>query len=110
VVRAADPARSIISVFWTGAAILFQAAPHLSSEGLSGPRSRPIATQKIWQHRESNPGPLGLQPASLTNPPSANIRALITRVKTTEITRCNCCRRNWRRKIGGGGVVGGEGL
>jgi hypothetical protein len=26
----------------------FQVAPHLSSQGLSGPRSRPIATQKIW--------------------------------------------------------------
>jgi hypothetical protein len=27
---------------------LFQVAPHLSSQGLSGPRSRPTATQKIW--------------------------------------------------------------
>jgi hypothetical protein len=26
----------------------FKAAPHLSSQGLSGPRSRPAATQKIW--------------------------------------------------------------
>jgi hypothetical protein len=28
--------------------LLFQVAPHLSSQGLSGPRSRPTATQKIW--------------------------------------------------------------
>jgi hypothetical protein len=26
----------------------FQVAPHLSSQGLSGPRSRITATQKIW--------------------------------------------------------------
>jgi hypothetical protein len=28
--------------------IFFQVAPHLSSQGLSEPRSRPTATQKIW--------------------------------------------------------------
>jgi hypothetical protein len=33
----------------------FQVAPHLSSQGLSGPRSKPTATQKIWQPRGSNP-------------------------------------------------------
>jgi hypothetical protein len=27
---------------------LFQVAPHLSSQGLSGSRSRPTAIQKIW--------------------------------------------------------------
>jgi hypothetical protein len=27
--------------------LFFQVAPHLSSQGLSGPRSRPTATQKI---------------------------------------------------------------
>jgi hypothetical protein len=43
----------------------FQVAPHLSSQGLSGPRSRPT-TKKIWQRRQSNLGPLGLQPGSLT--------------------------------------------
>jgi hypothetical protein len=26
----------------------FQTAPHLSSQGLSGPHSSPTATQKIW--------------------------------------------------------------
>jgi hypothetical protein len=36
----------------------FQVAPHLSSQWLSGPRSRLTATQKIWQRRKSNPGPL----------------------------------------------------
>jgi hypothetical protein len=44
----------------------FQVAPQLSSQELSGPHSRPTATQKIWQCRESNPGPLGLQPGSLS--------------------------------------------
>jgi hypothetical protein len=29
--------------------LLFQVAPHLSTQGLSGPRSRPIATTKIHQ-------------------------------------------------------------
>jgi hypothetical protein len=47
----------------------FQVALHLPSQGLSGPRSRFTATQKIWQRRESNPGPLGLQPGSLTTRP-----------------------------------------
>jgi hypothetical protein len=36
---------------------------------LSGPRSRPTATQKIWQCQEPNPGPLCLQPGSLTTRP-----------------------------------------
>jgi hypothetical protein len=49
--------------------LFFQVAPHLSSQGLIGPRSRPTATQKIWQNRESNSGPLGLQPESLTTRP-----------------------------------------
>jgi hypothetical protein len=46
--------------------IFIQVAPYLFSQGLSGPRSRPTATQKIWQQRESNPGPLCLQPGTLT--------------------------------------------
>jgi hypothetical protein len=36
--------------------LFFQVAPHLSSQGLSGPRSKPSDTQKIWWLRESNPG------------------------------------------------------
>jgi hypothetical protein len=28
--------------------LFFQVAPHLLSQGLSGPPSRPTATQKIW--------------------------------------------------------------
>jgi hypothetical protein len=47
----------------------FQIARHLSSQGLSGPRSRPTATQKIWQCGKSNLGPLGLWPGSLTTRP-----------------------------------------
>jgi hypothetical protein len=42
--------------------VQFPALPNflsnLSIQGLSGPRCRPAATQKIWQRRESNPGPL----------------------------------------------------
>jgi hypothetical protein len=47
----------------------FQVAPHLSSQGLSGPRSRPTATQKFCYRRESNPRPLCLQPGTLTTRP-----------------------------------------
>jgi hypothetical protein len=47
----------------------FQVAPYLSSQGLSGPRSRFTATRKIWLGRESNPGALGLQPGNLTTRP-----------------------------------------
>jgi hypothetical protein len=47
----------------------FQVAPHLTLQGLSESRSRPTATQKIWQRRESNPGPLALQPGSMTTRP-----------------------------------------
>jgi hypothetical protein len=47
----------------------FQVAPHLSSQGLGGPCSRPTATQKIWYRREANPGPLGIQPETLTTRP-----------------------------------------
>jgi hypothetical protein len=45
VVSAADPLRSLISV---EPLLFFQVAPHLLSQGLSGPRSRPTTTQKIW--------------------------------------------------------------
>jgi hypothetical protein len=47
----------------------FQVAPHLPSQGLSGPRSRLTATDKIWQRRELHPGPLCLQPGTLTTKP-----------------------------------------
>jgi hypothetical protein len=62
VVSTADPLRSLNLSFL----LFFPVAPHLSSQGLSEPCSRPTATQKMWQHRKSNPGPLGLQPGSLT--------------------------------------------
>ena len=54
-----------------GAATFFfiQVAPQLTSRGLSGPRSRPTTTQKIWQSRGSNPGPLYLQSETLTTRP-----------------------------------------
>jgi hypothetical protein len=56
----------------------FQEALHLSSQGLSGPRYRSSATQKIWQCRESNPGPLGQQPESLNARPQRHVY-------------CTCC-------------------
>jgi hypothetical protein len=41
--------RSLTSQFYRPEPLLFfQVAPHLSSQGLSGPRSRPTATQNIW--------------------------------------------------------------
>jgi hypothetical protein len=45
-----------------------QVAPHLYS-CLSGPRSRPTTSQKIWWRQESNPGPLDLWPETLTTRP-----------------------------------------
>jgi hypothetical protein len=48
VVSAAGPLRSLISVFYTGAATFFQVAPQLLSQGLSESHSWPTATQKIW--------------------------------------------------------------
>jgi hypothetical protein len=36
--------------------LFFQLAPHLSSQWMSGPRSRPTATQKIWQRTGIEPG------------------------------------------------------
>jgi hypothetical protein len=55
VVSAADPLRSANLSFL----LFFQVVPHLSSQGLGGPRSRTAATQEIWYLWESNPGPLG---------------------------------------------------
>jgi hypothetical protein len=46
--------------------LFFQVAPHLSLQGLRGPRFRPTPTQKVWERRESNPGPLGQQPGTVT--------------------------------------------
>jgi hypothetical protein len=37
-----------LSFLYQSRYFFFQVAPHLSSQGLSGPRSRPTATQKIW--------------------------------------------------------------
>ena len=62
--------RPLISVFQTGAATFFYpSSSSIDLTRLSGPRSRPPTTQKIWQRRESNPGPLHLQPETLTTRP-----------------------------------------
>jgi hypothetical protein len=75
--------------------LFFEVAPHLSSQGLSGHRSRPTATQKIWSLRESNLGPLGLQPGNLTtrsqrwySPVKSEI-AFIFRAEGTEVSEWN---------------------
>jgi hypothetical protein len=47
VVSAADSTRSLISVSRPEPLLFFQVAFHLSSQGLSGPRSRPTATQNL---------------------------------------------------------------
>ena len=45
---------------------------------LSGPRSRPTTTQKVWQRRESNRRPLYLQPETLTTRPERRSLPFIT--------------------------------
>jgi hypothetical protein len=49
VVSAVDPLRSLIQFSRPEPLLFFQVAPHLLSQGLSGPRSTPTGTQKIWQ-------------------------------------------------------------
>jgi hypothetical protein len=48
VVSAADPPRSLISAFYAGAATSLSNSASFILTRLSGPHSRPIATQKIW--------------------------------------------------------------
>jgi len=40
--------RLLISVFWTGAATFYSSSCSIDFTRLSGPRSRPTTTQKIW--------------------------------------------------------------
>jgi hypothetical protein len=44
--RGGSPA--VVNLIFLDRSHYFKVAPHLSSQGLSGPRSRPTATQKIW--------------------------------------------------------------
>jgi hypothetical protein len=67
--RGGSPTAVNLSFLHRSRYFFFQVAPHLLPQGLSGPRSRPTATQKIWQRRESNPGPLCVQPGSVTTRP-----------------------------------------
>jgi hypothetical protein len=67
VVSAADPLRSLISAFYTPEPpLFFQVAPHLSSQGLSGPRSRPTATQKNLVAPGIEPGTAAVQTSNVT--------------------------------------------
>jgi hypothetical protein len=46
--RGGSPTVVNLSVLDRSLYFFFQVAPHLSSQGLIGPRSRPTATQKMW--------------------------------------------------------------
>ena len=48
VVSATDPHGRLISVFYTGAATFCSSSSSIDLTRLSGPRSRPTTTQKIW--------------------------------------------------------------
>ena len=48
VVSATDPHGRLISLFWTGAATFYSSSSSIDLTKLSGPRSRPTTTQKIW--------------------------------------------------------------
>ena len=63
------PTAVLISVLQTGAATFYSSSSSIDLTRLSGPRYRPTTTQKIWQHRESNPRPLYLQPETVTTRP-----------------------------------------
>jgi hypothetical protein len=43
---------AVFSIFWTKATIFLSSSPLIVLRKLSGPRSRLITSQKIWQHRE----------------------------------------------------------
>jgi hypothetical protein len=63
VVSATDPPGRILGFLDRSRYYFFQVAPQLYSRvltRLSGPRSRPTASQKIWKRRESNLEPLDL--------------------------------------------------
>ena len=49
--------------------LFYSSSSSIDLTRLSVPCSRPTATQKIWQRRESNPRPLYLQPETLTTRP-----------------------------------------
>ena len=72
--------RPLISVFCTGAATFYSSSSSIDLTRLSGPRSRPTTTQKIWQHRESNPRPLYLQPETLTTEAVTELVSSVTQL------------------------------
>ena len=79
----------LISVFQTWSRYFF----HSSSSSIdltrpSGPCSRPTTTQKIWQRRGSNPGPLHLQPETLTTRPQRRSGPIITIQKQKIVLKC----------------------
>ena len=74
------PTAVLISVFQTGAATYYSSSSSIDLMRLSGPRSRPTTTQKIWQLRESNPRPLYLQPETLTTRPQRRSNIKIRRI------------------------------
>jgi hypothetical protein len=55
VVSPADPPTAVISVFRSETLIFILSSSSIVLTRLSGPRSRPTTSQKIWWRRESNP-------------------------------------------------------
>jgi hypothetical protein len=64
---AAEPPQPLISVFQPEPLLFFQVAPHLLSQWLSGPRSRPTATQKTLVAPGIEPGTSVLAARKSTN-------------------------------------------
>jgi hypothetical protein len=69
VVSAADPDGRNLGFLDPEPLLFHSSSSSVILTRLSGPRSRPTISQKIWQPRESNPGPLDQQPGTLTTRP-----------------------------------------
>ena len=79
------PTAVLISAFQTGAATFYSSSSSIDLTRLSGPRSRPTTTQKIWQRREQNPRPLYMQPETPTTRPQRR-SVLCILIKITTLT------------------------
>ena len=69
VVSATDPQAVKLCFLDRSRYFFYSSSSSIDLTRLSGPRSRPTTTQKIWQRRESNPKTLYLQPETLTTRP-----------------------------------------
>jgi hypothetical protein len=90
VVSATDPPCRILGFLDRSRYYFSQVAPQLYSRvltRLSGPRSRPTASQKIWKRRESNPGPLTTRPQrrSVTRASLFNVREAVPSLRGVNV-------------------------